>query len=570
MSTGTTVIYNGVTISHALTKQFLETNEYDESGTDLIGHKFLMTFQGYVSTLVNSSTVGFSTNLANSTAAGQVVARTLLMEARQQFTMLIDGTTLLSIGPNNGKKSFPFGDTNNGPKPRDFKILQIIGGDTGTMKVEFTIEISGIECISGGGNTQGVLSNRWGMHDVIDLNQYTTRSITGRLRVVDPTLDPQSFRSWVIPPLTKGFRRKSIDMTSSTDGLTLDYSITDEEQFVAPPGDATEWDGEHVRISAGNGATTHDELHLVLEAPKSADKANLIALLATIALSKLGINQPGTLMEQAAIIDHLNKNKVEFRGRVQRFPYNPMTIFNLPKDNLGKTLDKTNPPLQGYDKDAIKVPKEFGTATAAGLFVCYLQSPCNDAHKVGGSPQTQTVDISPGETDTSTFEYTAEIPDDTDSPGNYDTSQANHIYTHYELSTSYVTESQTVQLPVALDASGATAQTMFVDFAPAQTSRMVSVVAQRIGAWPQMPDIASLRFGSNLVTPIGKAITTPRAPELTADGVTKRYQIELSFRVGLPRSPNNTDDLEVGTLPWDSSTVADNKLPATTFIPGLA
>jgi hypothetical protein len=409
----------------------------------------------------------------------------------------------------------------------------------------------------------GVLNNRWNMSDKLDQNFYTTRTITGRLRVNRATLDPQAFRAWVIPPLQQGFIREAIECTTSVDGLTLDYNVTDREMFVAPPGEATDWDGTHTRIT-GDGSQTHDELALTLQGPKDADKANLMALAATIIEQKCSIGDPGVVLEQASVVDFLNENKVEIRARVTRTNVDPMRVFNLPRGNFGKPLT-----IDGYDKDAARVPATFGTATAAGLFVCYLQSPCNDAHSINlaeGEPTTNvTIELSPN---TNTYEYTGEIPTDEEVAGNYNIEELSNVYTHYEMTSTYVTQNNAIQLPLAAASDTTEDTSVIVRLAPPTTRRRVHVLAQRAGAWPLLPKASEITFGGQPTFLIGREHKQPRTPKLMPDGKTKLYEIEYSFVVATKRPVTDDSTLEVGHLPWDSSDVAT--LPPDTFIEGLA
>mgnify|MGYP007073224293 CR=1 FL=1 len=49
----TTLFYNGVTLSNCWTKRFSQTMEMDESGTDLVFHKFTIRVQSVATAAAN-------------------------------------------------------------------------------------------------------------------------------------------------------------------------------------------------------------------------------------------------------------------------------------------------------------------------------------------------------------------------------------------------------------------------------------------------------------------------------------------------------------------------------------
>ena len=113
------------------------------------------------------------------------------------------------------------------------------------MEAEF--EICKLECDEFGNayNTSGVLNNRWSVIDDIDGNFRTTRKWSGVLRAATSTINANSFRGFVVPPLQPGLYRDSMSFRVSEDGLNLRYEITDIEAFFSPPAPATKWSMEH-------------------------------------------------------------------------------------------------------------------------------------------------------------------------------------------------------------------------------------------------------------------------------------------------------------------------------------
>jgi hypothetical protein len=578
----TTVIYNGVEIRNCLTRRFEQECVYDDSGTDKLYDRFIIRVLGYIHKIYasNSPTVGvvLSTNptsglaiSAASVADNQVVARSRLMEPRKDFRMSLGTSILLQAGPRvtevmsqSPTPQVSFGDVNNGPKPKQCNIVHIAG--TNCLTIEFEIEVCVVEC-QDASNTSGVLNNRWSMKDSIDGNWYTTRTITGRLRVADINLNPQAFRTLVVPPLQNGFKRESIETTTSPDGLNLDYSISDRELYAACPAPGTTWSGTHT-IATGDGSQTTGELNVSMEGPKDADKRVMISLCLDIAVQKLELTSGKTFLQQAHVVDHLDSGKVELRafaihngatasGRV--------SFLNLPSTDVGKIIE-----LKDYNKDESRVPEVFGTATPTGLFVSYLQSPCLSNH---GVPQITVKANEPAQGDKRSENpnintYSGELPTDQDIASHYLIHQG--VYTYYQIECKYHTNRNILQLPIAtsiIRQPGAPT-TGFITMAPPSTKRTVKIVAQRYGEWPTIPQTRDITVGTQRIIVLDEIVNC-KTPQITADGKTRRYEVECEYEYGLARPPAQGEVLQVGKIPWDAQTLADNAMPPEAFDPSL-
>jgi hypothetical protein len=565
----TTIQYNGVLIRNVLTQQFKQECVYDQSNTDLLYHKFSIRARGYVSNIYRCPTVDVSTSVSGSTTLNQVTARVLLMEPRKLFVMTVGNDILLQVGPRIvgvGTIVVPVlanpGDLNNGPKPLECSIVGIAG--TQLMPIEFSIELCTLECFEAA-NYSGVLNNRWSMKDSIDADFFTTRTITGRLRVADVNLNPPAFRGLVVPPLQAGFKRETIEATTTVDGLELEYTVTDKEMFASPPSPATTWEATHV-VSTGDGATTHGEINATVTGSKEVDKVDLIELCARICQQKLDLLDPGTVLEQAAIIDHLESNKVEMRVNVLHSgAVSPLQLFNLPTVSLGKPLV-----FDGYNKDVARVPQLYGTATVTGLFVSYLQSPCNAVH---GVPQTTTTPPEPARNDERSsnprvYTYEGTLPTDPTMAGNYNSLARLSTYTFYTFDTTYTQRQNKIQLPIAgtLTPSNPSDQTcVFVAMARPTMKRSISITAQRYGSWPQIPKAQSITLGDVRIELIGEAEVKPSVPQISPDGKARRFDLECEYEYGLSRPPLTSENWEVGKIPWDTKSLNDNLLPADVF-----
>lgn len=563
---GTTLTYNSVTLVNVLTRSFEEECVYDESGTDLLYHKFTLRVMGYIhSNSPSTSRVGASTNAANKhICTSQINLRTALMEPRKNLVLTVGGAVLLQVDPNNGRTAPPWGDVNNGPKPKNCRIVHIAG--SGMFRVEFEIELAVVECADNK-NSTGILNNRWSMADEID-EHYTTRRITGRLRLVDITLNPQAFRSVVVPPLQRGFKRQTISVTTTPDGLSLDYTVIDVERYAAPPFPGIAWDGTHT-VSTGDGVNTHVEMVIRLTGDKNTDKRTLIETCALVCFSKLDFQASTHVLENAAVIDHLQECVVEMRVAVLQVPIEPLENYGFNTLKLGTILDTP----ADYDRDVWPVPKEYGTATTTGLFVSFLQSPCDEKHSV---PRTTDKPPKKGDAgrgdDTEIFTFEGNLPIDQPAAASYSDDHKQFPYTHYEIDSNFKTNTMKLQLPIAAPSGQADQDaSAFIKMALPQTKRVVRVSAERYGAWPKMPVAAeAVDLGNGVTAHLLDWSTNPKAPGVTANGLTPLYSNDAEYVYGLSRPVSSLENLPTGALPWGTKSLSQTSMPKSTFESGVA
>lgn len=563
----TNVIYNAVLMKNVHTKRFFEEAVRDDTDTDILYHRFVIRVMGLIYGNDALTTVGTSPNSAPNATINQATLRRMLLEDRGNFLMQVDGVTLLSVNsvpPASGPVTNPFYDVNNGPKPRFCEVVQIVGSSL--YRVEYEIELALIDC-SNNLNTQGVLNNRWSMHDNIDKDWYTTRTMRGRLRLASANLNPHSFRAWCVPPLQPNFKRESIDVVSSPDQLTLEYTVVDRQVFCSAPAPATTWSGTHI-VSTGDGVTSIGEVNISVTGPPQVAKADLIDLCAQICTSKLQLLAVPNVLQQAAIIDHLEDNTVEMRVEVLLDPGNePLAPFPVPTGELGKPLDLADFP--NYDPAVSQDMPLYGQCTTAGLLLAFLQSPCNDLH---GVPTFAEVVANKGAssvkgTGPETSIQFKNLADDPNVAANYSQSDQQALYTHYKISSTYGSPQGNLQLPLSEpNALGATCA--FVQICQPSCWRVVSIEAERIGAAPQFPPPTAAAIGNVAVSVLDYKLA-PEAPQLTADGLTKRYRVTAEYTYAFSRPPTVAESLLAGSLPWMASTIAQDEFPASSYTAGI-
>jgi len=567
--TGTTLVYNGVEIRKCLTRNFRQENVYDQSNSDLLFHRFTVTVVGYVHGTQNFTTVGivppgFSTSDAT---VNQRIIRALLLEPRKRFDMSVGDETLLSCapritGPDDQKidNNVHKGDLDSGPKPKHCNVTMIAG--TRMYQVEYEIEICKLECASNG-NQSGVLSNRWSMRDSIDGNWYTTRTMSGRLRVADVNLNPQTFRYLIVPPLQDGFKRESIETMTDPNGLELEYTVVDREVFTAAPAPATEWQATH-RVMTNDGNSCRSECSTTVTGSKYANKVELIELAMDIVTQTLRLDIPQNKLEAAHIVDYLHENRVDVMASCMNYPIDQITPIPFTRFATGVPYKRPD-----YNPERSQVPNVFGTASLTGLWVSYLQSPCSPKH---GVPQlTIHSEEKPGEgdrvTNTKIKSQTGKLPVDNDVVKNYSDESREAVYTFYSVETAHTTEPNCIQLPVSTDSRKTTDTCIFVDLARPVQYRDVVIAGQRYGAWPSMPknQDGETIYGNVKLRQIGREIVTNKAPALTSNGKTYLYETTLQYRLGYSRPLKANESLPIGKIPIDNSKSIDNRMPSSIY-----
>lgn len=553
-----TLTYNSVTLTNCETKRFDVTNQFEDSDTDVQFRRFVIEVVGYCSTIVNSKTVNISTNNVN-VVTGYNNTRAALMEKGKPFVFVVNDSVLLQAAAPGQSDISDTTDVNNGPKPRYCTISKI---SPAVFKVLFGIEV----CLIGAQtntNQQGVLSNRWATTEDVDEHQFITRTLSGRLRIGNQNLDVHSFRGWGIPSLQPNMRRMGIHVNSSLDGLTLDYTIVDKQQFAAPPAPAVDWGCTH-GITTGDGVTCFGEVSCWLQGGPATAKTDLIATAASVCMRKLDLfgqnlanpqnaKQQGFWINQAAIIDTVDQNRIEMTLRVQYSGADRLAFMASPNSpSLGKPLDQISQPLPGYNPGAFPVTKNFGNLTPAGRFVCFLQTPADDNHKYPytGKDTTSGAYAGPDNGSGTVIETTeGDFASNPQSGDNYTPSHIEVPYTYYRIKSKYHLDENKVQLPSG--ASNGIETSKVVQLFRPTARRTIWIYAERSGAWPQIP--APKNVGSDIFLGWSPEL---RAPQLGADAETLLFGVEAEYRYAVT-TPPAIGEIRSGHAPMFSDDLID-------------
>lgn len=551
----TTLVYGSVTFTNVTTKVFSQETEYDESGADPINTKTTIRVFGVACINESGTNKGFITGPGGANAgahANLIVAA--LWEPRQNLTYTIGSGVVLQCGGVALNADMNNRDVNNGPKPRHVSIVNVRGDKS--VWVEFEVECALVRCTSQG--SDGILSNRWAMVDDIDENHYSTRSIEGVVRFAHVNVSQGAIRNTIMPPLTFGFVRQAINVTIQPDGLAARYRITDRQVFATPPSPLTKWKGTFTLSTADHGISEIAEVVVSGEAPPHVLKKDVITKVVQIAYSKINLsklNQSNVFLESFSVVESMDTNNAEVRFRL-RFP-GQSTLFEGDKSQLGSVLA-----LPGYTTGVSALPSIFGATTSAGLWVCYLQTPC------GGNSHNTSLLNSGGDAQQIKTALQGDTPETTVTSGAvppFPTKQLSQehlesLYTYYSVKSEYPVTPNRVQCPIArsTSSSGSSSQSasqataVIVQVAKSCARRIITISAERVGKEPSMPEVTdTYEDASGAKAFLMFKNIMPRAPVPGPDGSQKLYAVDAVYEYALDR-PLSDSVMVIGQLPWVS------------------
>lgn len=571
----TDLTYNGVTLKNVLTRSFEQEPVYDESGTDILYQKFTVSVEAIANAdllLEANPTLGTMGVGVGGGAAGQVIqsARIRLAETRGAFVYQMEGNDILT--------SSALLDANNGPKPRQVKIAQV---SPNTLRIMFTIEVCKVDCTE---NPSPVINNRWSCTDDIDDNYRTVRTWRGRLRLSNAVYNPQFFRKVVLPVLPKGWRRTRMHFNAPPNTLELEYWIQDTEMLGEhAPRPAVKMSCVHTESMEMAGMNNIGSITVRLDGSRTSDKRQMLERAMQIAIAKLAIDQLSNtqgILKNLDIVDYFGEstNSVEVRARMTRIPGNGGVASGLGAIlalTFGKPLKLLNIP--SYDPDRGVIPSAYGTAGdtpagLAGLFACYLQSPCNDIHGMPQQPATGNADpLTTSDSEPSQATYTESSPVlglDTPESGQ------DHILAAYQycrMESILDVSNGRVALPIARAEDDEDDSTQaVVRLTKAHAKRTIRYSAERLGLQPQMWNPVDFTDANGIKHSLLDFTPTFQPAQLDNLG-RPVFALDVEYVYALSKVPGPSQPFSVGSLPWDGRTAAENVYPAAVLIqPGAA
>lgn len=579
----TTLDYNGVTFYGCQTVEYSQRAIYDASQTDVLRHETRITVKGIAHKSTGEQYIYPASGAQVQQQGGAAILHDLresLMCPRKRLLYRVAGVTVLDVGGPDvagGAEK----DVDNGPHPESFQVLHIAHD---VIKVQFTISCTHVSCCGNGADLPDVLNNRWSVTESRDDKFRATRTVRGRLRVSSIKFNPQAYRALVMPRLEPGWKVVGLDFTTDPSGMEMDYSIVYTQQHAAPPPPAIDWDCSHT-ASSSMGGITKSHFHITLEGPPNVERIQLIAAAVQAAEARVGKiteiqNSAGNIIRSITVSDVLSEPRITLEVEVDHVGNAGKTAAGL-KDTFGQHLPT-------HDPKRIISP-QVNPKSLAGVFSMFLQDPCEGpfgpSSGSGSSSQGGITGVS----------YTPPtLPGGTPASGGYDTvamttfSQATltpwqpstsdemkrNIYTFYRIEQSYHTRGRRIALPVALhvDSNGQVAKNAdeikLIEIGPGMTHRIVTVHAERSGAWPKMPkpEDYSGNAGGNqnrssaasIPSYILDATQTLESPELLPDGVTSIYRASFVYVFVLKRALKASDSIAAGASPAFRGKAKDN------------
>ena len=264
------VTYNGVSLPYPLAVDFQQDVVYDDvSGTDRYLTKFDIKVQTYITsnylsllypTLLNS--VGDP--LTINPAAIMKIVRQKLLQPRKTLSYKMNGVELLPLNQNAasspGAATEPIigtVDAKNGPIPQSCNIVNLTNSSflmTFHIIAHYWENVAAPNQNVPSANQTGnnMLYNRWTESVVMDERMVSTITRTGKFVIrsdnVDGYIADQLRSQMAVVGLPFNFLRQRAEYQATPDGLGLQYTLVDREQYRLPPFPAYKAEG-HISVA---------------------------------------------------------------------------------------------------------------------------------------------------------------------------------------------------------------------------------------------------------------------------------------------------------------------------------
>lgn len=547
----TQLVYNNITLAAITTPQFSQEAVYDASHSDYLYTKYTIGVKAVFNPAFAPSAGGSETP-----AQTMLRVKNCLMTQCQQLVFSMGNGTQLIKNPADGVPE----DVKHGPFPLKCNIIEITEA---TFLVDYAVETYMTECCAG--TTPPYISNRWSETDDIDENMYTKRTVKGRIIFRADQINSKkfnngpsadSYRGLVPPPalaLQPNFARISMNFMVPEDGLSLDYTIIDQELYCQPPEGATKFTGEHT-VTTSKGAVYSDVITATLYGNATTSKSLLLARAAQLIVGRLDLSG-NKVIKAGYVKDKLEQNVVEIR--VETFGgVRPNTFLGL---NLAQpnTLSKLNYILGDRRSNQQPDPGTRGTANLAMITFNNYLSLCNVEQD--SVLTTFPVDF-PSSEAINTSVSTSVVSSLPQQPTMFDTQQTQTgVYTTYLLEIDYRINENKLQL-----AKMDTSRTDCAVFSVAQPT-MTKVVGYRAERWGKQPSLpAALTTDPNAV--FLKGHTKPMNVDVAPDGSTLVYNVSGEYHYAV--IDPTKEEILGGLAPYLNTTFDQTK--TGNYVNGLA
>jgi hypothetical protein len=458
-----------------------------------------------------------------------------------------------------------------------------------------------------------VKSLRWYYADNIDTQTWmTSRHYRGRLELYDRDVSAQSLRYLVLPPIALGFKRTGINLEESSDGMSLDFEVVDQEVFATPVHPLSHWEGQTTinfpKLLIGKANV---ECNLTAHAPRHIPKMKLADWATRIIDAKIHwfnsvSYSKSVFTERFSVADNFSDNKIDMSVRLSfivpatesqgsQGTFNGIrnTIDAVINNDLSFDPGRTvgiGVPERGYDDNnesggpghsrGIRYysPLRYRYAypnksSLFGIIYCALQNPCSmhlntpawlvppdeDPVKPGDrspSPGTKGPSGGDGGDEPEEGDWTLPLPKD----GQPDNGAP---YTQYEIETSMFTDMgiktfspmNNIRTLGGFDASRIVHQSN----APTETVTMI-LDAKRLNRWPNGPNELSFQDPVTKIYYICESVDTI-ASTAVQDALrnTVEYSLKAVVKYQLSRHHKHFEDKLVFTPPFIEEVIGGDR-----------
>ena len=386
----------------------------------------------------------------------------------------------------------------------------------------------------------GILSNRWSCTDKIDDNGYTQRTYAGQVRLANPNWNPNDFRAITLPPLVPGMMRRSIDYVASEDNLTLRYTIHDSEVTITAPEPARNIKITHNEGIDIQGANIGFTIRVMLNGTRYTNLNTLRILAEAIVEQRLFITNEApdkdikpvfiikrdytteqgtdgnhtlmyTVTGKRYMDDNIKSEELaDVVKRIEAKSFRSLTWRLVGQANT--ELDTYNNVLSFGNREG-ETPTSEGSIPALACLHAKLVTPCSDDKFAipATTPDVTEFDLRADRQDAlkETVPYLAADVAYLDYPVDLSLEITNSyieddsyailtviaseetkrsIYNHYNITSTYGVKGLNVALPFARTDGLQEKNNVMVQIGPQQYTRMIRIVAERVGDKPRVPD----------------------------------------------------------------------------------
>jgi hypothetical protein len=483
-------------------------------------------------------------------------------------------------------------DAKLGPKPVHFDVRQIKGS---TLSFYYEIVTWVPYCSGSGGIPASILSNRWSCEFDIDKDYYQSRTIQGLL-VINGQYTPNqvtllstlaSNSGLIIPPVSKRWKRESVNIARSSDGLELHYKIVDRQQYVAIPSPACNIEATYTEMSPPPGLGDKSGISVALVNLQQVNFECTITGDPTVEYSPYPTGNPDLLKQELMkLMFQLLFSRIQFPfvGENPNFGTNEfITSFELKEDmmkpivgcrvsafksrplqtnSIGPVSWQTNVFQLTNVGDPILVQDIIDKVATSPISIAnfgenvfvgavFPLEPCAYPSQRGIYAYSGGSLISSTAVFTTTFNsatsYTSSANNGTQTyQTKFSSANYNHPFTEYSGQVTYSTDNHYMALPIMYDISPATENSVeFISTAAATSTKLIHWKASRLGSWPKAPKPTSLDlYGDSSPRDKVKSYQIGIGEvELMNDGLTYHYSLNGIYEILMARR-----------LQWDATT----------------